>query len=586
VEELESRELLAAPTVAEQIFLDRLNDARANPAAYGASIGVNLNNVAPAAPLAFNQLLIDAARGHSIDMNNRAYFAHNTPEGVDPGGRIAAAGFAATGWGESIAAGYTSPEAALAALIIDAGIPDLGHRRHLLAIDAVFKDQRQVGIGIVQNGSGPFSNYFTIDTASSADNRPFLTGIVYNDVNANGRYDAGEGLGGATVNVIGIGTVTTFATGGYSIRVNPGTYTVQVSGGGLPATVTTSATIGADNVRFNFTPAGANGGGGSIGTPPSVGAGTIGLPGSGQIYATGADAGGGPQVNVYDVRTGALKASFFAMPPNFTGGVRVAVGDVTGDGIADVICAAGPGGGPQVTVYDGRTFQAVRSFFATSPTFTGGLFVATGDVNGDGIADIICGADAGGGPQVSVFSGRDGALLTSFFFTTPTFTGGARVASSDINGDGFADIIAAAGRGGGPQVTVVDGRTLAPITAFYATVPTFSGGIFVAGGDITGDGRGDIVAGADLGGGPQVTLFDGLSQTVLSAFYALAPNFAGGVRVGISDTNGDGRGEIITAAGPGGGPLVSIFDSVSLQSVGSFLAFDPGFRGGIWVGAS
>ena len=133
VERLERRDLLTGfqPTAVEQLFLEQLNDARANPAAYGASIGLDLHTVAPSQPLAFNSLLIRAARLHSADMSARAYFAHVTPEGVDPGGRLTAAGFGWTGYGESIAGGssFRGTADALSALIIDAGVPNLGHRR-------------------------------------------------------------------------------------------------------------------------------------------------------------------------------------------------------------------------------------------------------------------------------------------------------------------------------------------------------------------------------------------------------------------------------------------------------------------------
>jgi hypothetical protein len=268
VEELEPRQLLAAPTVAEQVLLERLNDARADPAAYGQSIGLDLSGVAPSQPLAFDARLIDAARNHSLDMNNRGFFDHVNPGGGGPGQRLAGAGYPATSFGESIAAGFPSVESALSGLIRDDGVPDLGHRRHLLAIDAVFQGQRQVGIGVVQNGGGPLRHYYTIDTASTGDTRPFITGVAFNDGNGNGRYDAGEGLEGVTITVSGVGAVGAFSTGGYSMQVGPGTYTVTASGGALGAGVTQTVTVGGSNVRLNFTP-----GGGSSG--PAVTAGYV-----------------------------------------------------------------------------------------------------------------------------------------------------------------------------------------------------------------------------------------------------------------------------------------------------------------------
>jgi uncharacterized protein YkwD len=256
LEELESRLVLSGsqPTAAEQLFLEQLNDARANPAAYGASIGVDLSYIAPSQPLAWSPELVQAAQLHSLDMNNQQYFGHTSPNGQDPGARMTAAGFVWDTWGESIAAGQTSTADALSALIIDAGIPDLGHRNHLLANGFPNNLQMQVGIGVVQNGSGPYANYYTIDTARSTDHRAFLTGVVFNDANGNGKYDIGEGLGNVTVTVVGAGSTTTFGSGGYSIQLNPGTYTVIVSGGTLAAPESQTFTIGTQNVRLNFTP--------------------------------------------------------------------------------------------------------------------------------------------------------------------------------------------------------------------------------------------------------------------------------------------------------------------------------------------
>lgn len=205
-------------------------------------------------------------------------------------------------------------------------------------------------------------------------------------------------------------------------------------------------------------------------------------------------------------------------------------------------------------------------------------------MNGDGFADVIVSADKGGGPQVTVTSGKDGSLLTSFFATVPSFTGGIRVAAGDVNGDGFADVIAAAGPGGGPQITIFDGKTLRVLTSFFAVTPSFTGGLFVAAGDINGDGKADIIAGAGAGGGPQVTLFNGPDQALLGSVFALPSTFTGGVRVGAIDPTGKGRSSILTSAGPGGGPQVTTLDGSTLQLLSSFFAFAPGFTGGAFVG--
>jgi hypothetical protein len=315
-------------------------------------------------------------------------------------------------------------------------------------------------------------------------------------------------------------------------------------------------------------------------------------PASPTVVVAAAGAGGAPLVNVYNAANGQLITSFYAFAPSFTGGVRVAVADVNSDGTPDIICGAGPGGGPEVAVFNGTTFQRIMDFEALPATFTGGVWVAAGDVNGDGFADIIVAADAGGGPQVTITSGKDGSTLTSFYATASTFTGGIRVACADINGDGFADVIAAAGPGGGPQVTIFDGKSLTLLTAFYALPATFTGGVFVAAGDLNGDGKADIIIGAEKGGGPEVNVFNGAGISAgsgtppsLYAFYALPPTFTGGVRVGYS-SNFEGQAAILSVAGAGGGPQVSIFDGVTMANLDSFYAFAPTFGGGVYVGGN
>lgn len=303
------------------------------------------------------------------------------------------------------------------------------------------------------------------------------------------------------------------------------------------------------------------------------------------MVVTGPGQGSVPLVKSFDA-SGDEAGSFLAYAETFTDGVRVASGDVNGDGIEDMVTGAGPGGGPHVKVFDGVDGSELMSFFAYDASFTGGVTVAAGDVNGDGHADIITGTGAGGGPHVKVFDGQTGDELASFFAFDGSFTGGVNVAVGDVNGDGTGDVVVAAGPGSLPVVKVFDGPGGAELTTIIPYAPTFTGGVFVGAGDVDGDGYADLVTGSGPGGGPHVKVFSGQTGSELASYFAYIAAFTGGVRVAASDVNGDGIDDVITGAGPGGGPHVKVFEAASTTELLSFFAYASGFRGGVWVTAS
>ncbi|NJN93094.1 MAG: CAP domain-containing protein [Anaerolineales bacterium] len=101
------------------------------------------------APLAFDALLAQAAEAHSQDMINRNFFSHINPDGLDPGDRVANAGYSASTVGETIGAGYTTPAA-----MLTGWLNSPGHRDILLSPNFT-----EIGLGYVTGGT--YGHYWT-----------------------------------------------------------------------------------------------------------------------------------------------------------------------------------------------------------------------------------------------------------------------------------------------------------------------------------------------------------------------------------------------------------------------------------------
>jgi hypothetical protein len=313
---------------------------------------------------------------------------------------------------------------------------------------------------------------------------------------------------------------------------------------------------------------------------------------------TGPGIGGGSWVTSFREPTnpGAVEvtATFVSYHPLFQGGVHVALGDMDGDGAPEIITGAGAGGGPHVRIFRGDGSDLGPAVMAYNPAFVGGVRVAACDVDGDGIGEVVTAPGAGGGPHVRVWKLIGGVFseLTGFLAYAPQFTAGVYVGCGDLNGDGRAEVVTAAGAGGGPHVRIwqVVGNGVVETAGggFFAYTPAFTGGVRVAAGDVDGDGRAELITGAGPGGGAHVRawkLTPTGQVTELFGFLAYVPQFTGGVSVGAGDVDGDGLAEILTGAGPGGGPHVQAFAFLgSVLSVRqSFFAYSPSFTGGVFV---
>src|SRR4029078_1228993 len=133
----------------------------------------------------------------------------------------------------------------------------------------------------------------------------------------------------------------------------------------------------------------------------------------------------------------------FSAYDTYQQGVRVAIGDVNGDGRPDIVTAPGKDAWTELKVFDGRTFRQLRTALPfKDATWWAGAYVATGDTNGDGRDEIVEGLDAGCCTTLHVLDGITGHDLARFYPYGNTSEVGARVAAGDLNGDGTADVIA------------------------------------------------------------------------------------------------------------------------------------------------
>src|SRR5207248_2010959 len=154
----------------------------------------------------------------------------------------------------------------------------------------------------------------------------------------------------------------------------------------------------------------------------------------------------------------------------------------------------------------------------------------------------------------------------------------------DVDGDGHPELITGAGQGGGPNVRVFSFNpttgAVSMLANFFPYDPGFGGGVFVAAGVLDGDGVDEVITGAGPGGGPHVSAFAGPGVSPAASFFAYDAGFAGGVAVAGGDLGGNGAAKIVTGAGPGGGPHVRVFDAAGAPTAISFFPYDPGFAGG------
>ncbi|MEM7718881.1 MAG: CAP domain-containing protein [Pseudomonadota bacterium] len=250
-------------TAEEQLIVELVNRARLDPLGElgrqddGFAAGVT---TAPKEALAVVESLSDASDAHSQDMDDRNFFAHTNLDGESPSDRAIEAGHGSRFVGENIGwVGSTRTS-------FDQQARAEGHHDNLWDSDGHqqnFMSDRwsEIGVGYDYGSYRGYDGSTFVTEMFGDRGQTYLTGVVIEDDDGDEFYDMGEGQG--DVRITAFNDEATFATatwesGGYTLALPPGTYTVVFEGGDLDMPYETEVTIGSENVKLDVIDEGGN----------------------------------------------------------------------------------------------------------------------------------------------------------------------------------------------------------------------------------------------------------------------------------------------------------------------------------------
>lgn len=245
---------------------------------------------------------------------------------------------------------------------------------------------------------------------------------------------------------------------------------------------------------------------------------------------------------VYGVDGVRKRTGFFATRTDAASGAAVLVTDLDRDGLSDLVSAQRG----EVTVT--RATGQVTRFKPFGVGYTGALSLAAGQTDRDGAWELVI-APREHHQATIVITDLSGRVKRTWLGYAPLFHGGASVDVGDIDHDGLREVVTAPGFGGGPHIRsfLTDGKTWKG--GFFAGDPTVYAGAFVAVGNVDGVPGDEIVVGSGIGVNPTIYVYNQYQERI-SRFSVPGVSVAQGVQISLTDLDGDGKEEILVLSDP------------------------------------
>ncbi|MEK7065281.1 MAG: putative glycoside hydrolase [Patescibacteria group bacterium] len=230
---------------------------------------------------------------------------------------------------------------------------------------------------------------------------------------------------------------------------------------------------------------------------------------------------------------------FFVFESGYEGGVQLAHIDLDGNGARDLLVVSRG----KLEAWRDDGLLLIREFPYTAD-FTGDLRVAVGDFDGDSKRMEVAVAPANGSAQpIKIYHFDGSAMVEAVFPLGKKYKGGLTVALGQ-NSAGSGRLVVGSGQGKEPKIFIYDIQMKLKKT-WLAFERTFLGGINVASGNVDGKPGDEVIVGAGKGKGPIIRVFDFNGKQLYKDFRAYSTVSKSGIEVLAADVDFDGRAEII-----------------------------------------